>query len=399
MQSSVQQQQQGRVGPHNSYPLHHSERQAWRGQNQTRFAAAEESFGDSGVDRGVPSLSLVVCISLATQPTTARCSAVTGSAPSSRPDPNSPQADPITTVWHATKMVWEPGTGKIKGEGVSLWQDQSIPFSVLGAFTPNFSSIEMIKRHHSTGGVTHMVFSVDLQSLTLTGHFANGGTCTLQRGNGNNISNGGGVGGVGFPLHMQRSLSNTSGGSVGPALDAPKDLLTFLSYCFSDSPGIAAKIHATLHENEIHDPTQLTTLSHEEWKELGVVLGHRSKIKLQLQRFFPHLMKMNPDEGPVPSSAASPDELCRSSCGGCWCRIGAAIESSVSHAPQYAARLRDVGPTTIALRLRPAASLRWWCSLQLQLPSIDIADSFGILMSDFARNHGRSSAGIGWTLV
>lgn len=326
--------------------MHHADRHQWRGQHthtthdnkekketQAHLLAEEEKeknhimvpFSPCSVPcplSALPSRLLCPPSLLSVD----ACSLLTGdwSGSSLRIDSNS--GLPIETIWSSTKLYFEGHSGKIHGEGMSYWGEQTIPFEIIGAFNQAMTQVELLKTHRagvgnnaagaggggggSGGGgtVIHFACSLDVVNQTITGNFANGGSCTLQRMNGL-------TGSVPFqpqsqsqapsqqqqqpqpqhqsqaPSHLQRSLSNPS-----TVPESPKDLLTFLSYCFTDSPGIAAKIHATLQENEIHDPESLTTLSHEEWREIGIVLGHRSKIKLQLQRFFPHLMKMQNEE-------------------------------------------------------------------------------------------------------
>jgi len=275
-----------------------------------------------------------------------------------RMDPSSGSA--VETIWAATQLDFDPAQGKITGNGVSLWQDQSFPFELLGAFSSNLQTVELLKSHRGHAStLTHMVCSLDVSSGTLSGSFVPPGgaaatasvvlqrlggpsgahTATNQAGQGTGntvgagaIGGGVGVGGLGVwsNPHMARSVSgsstasaaslpppphsvsaSTSGSSgtvaasvggvpsvspdVSPPLvgmSPPKDLSSFLLYhCFPDHPQTASKIHAILLQHEIHDPESLTTLSAEDWREMGIVLGHRSRIKLQLTRFFPIHMK------------------------------------------------------------------------------------------------------------
>ena len=231
------------------------------------------------------------------------------------------RVDGVETYWSSLQLHWDAQTGQVKGEGVSLWQGESHPFEVLGAFSAQLNQVEMLKSHgRGAGTVTHLAFTLDLPTATLTGVFAGGGSCVLQRtqGGANN-----GAAFAGGP-HMQRSVSGVSSTSSGVAAaaaavgggaipDPPKDLATFLSLSFPENPSVAAKIHSTLLANEIHEAESLTTFGADEWRELGIVLGHRSKIKLQLQRFFPHLAGKAGDEAGAATGAAMPASLSPSS--------------------------------------------------------------------------------------
>lgn len=185
-------------------------------------------------------------------------------------------------------MYFEAQTGKITGEGVSVWQGESVPFEIVGAFTPAFTSIELLKLHRG-GSATHVRAYIDLDSKTIRGAFPNGSCYLAKVANTVQPQQPSAVG-------PARSISSSSGSGAG---DAPKDLLTFLSVCFPDSSGTAARLHALFSENELHDAESLTQLASDDWKELGVSLGHRSKIKLHLTRFYPGLMKSDELAGGV----------------------------------------------------------------------------------------------------
>jgi len=220
----------------------------------------------------------------------------------------------VETVWLRTQLQFDPASGTIKGEGVSLWQEQQFPFQLLGAVNPQLNQVEMLKSHRSgpqqsqqsgsggNGTVTHFTCMLDISNQIINGQFGDahgGGTLMLQR-----VQQGPpgvpppGAGGVvgSFGNLVARSASGSSASSVPsqqlplPLEPPPADLAAFLLIAFPDQPGVAGKILQTLRSNEIHEAESLSTLGPEDWKELGVVLGHRSKIKLALQRCYPHLM-------------------------------------------------------------------------------------------------------------
>jgi hypothetical protein len=263
----------------------------------------------------------------------------------------------VETVWASTRLSFDAGSGTLKGDGVSLWQDQTFPFQLLGAFNPQLNQVEMLKSHRTagasgvapgaasppTGSVTHFACTLDLASQTISGQFGDahggGGSVLLQRVQ--QVP-----GGAGPPQNAQvgsfgnlvaRSASGSSQSSTpGPPMHLlpteapPADLADFLRIAFPDAPGVANKILQSLKANEIHEADSLVTLSPEDWKELGVVLGHRSKIKLALQRCYPHLMM----KGGLGTGMDGADPSQQSSVGGAQSQGSSAEPANVPYQQQ-----------------------------------------------------------------